>query len=75
MKRFAALALLLLTLQAAAQNPKAQGCIDRLCTMGPLKNASWGVLAMDGNGKVLGEAYIGSRNYDAWASIIEGYLK
>lgn len=53
MKRFAALVLLLLTLQAAAQNPKAQGCIDRLCTMGPLKNASWGVLAMDGNGKVL----------------------
>ena len=30
---------------------------------------------LDGNGKVLGEAYIGSRNYDAWASIIEGYLK
>ena len=32
-------------------------------------------LFVDGNGKVLGEAYIGSRNYDAWASIIEGYLK
>ena len=32
-------------------------------------------LFLDGNGKVLGEAYIGSRNYDAWASIIEGYLK
>ena len=30
---------------------------------------------LDGNGKVLGEAYIGSRNYDAWTSIIEGYLK
>lgn len=30
---------------------------------------------LDGNGKVLGEAYIGSRNYDAWAEILEELLK
>ena len=30
---------------------------------------------VDGNGKVLGEAFVGSRNYAAWASIIEGYLQ
>ena len=30
---------------------------------------------LDGNGKVLGEAYIGSRNYNSWAAIIEELLK
>ncbi len=30
---------------------------------------------VDGSGKVLGEAYIGSRDYNGWASIIDGYLK
>ncbi|MBO4677272.1 MAG: redoxin family protein [Oscillospiraceae bacterium] len=30
---------------------------------------------LDGNGKVLGEAYIGSRNYASWTAIIEELLK
>lgn len=30
---------------------------------------------VDGNGKVLGEAYIGSKSYSEWVSIIDGYLK
>ncbi len=29
---------------------------------------------VDQNGKILDEAYVGSRSYDAWARIIEGYL-
>ena len=31
-------------------------------------------LFVDENGKVLGEAYVGSRSYADWARIIEGYL-
>lgn len=30
---------------------------------------------VDGAGKVLGEAYIGSKSYDDWAAVIDGYLK
>ena len=30
---------------------------------------------IDGNGKVKKEVYVGSRNYSAWAEIIDGYLK
>ena len=30
---------------------------------------------VDENGKVKDEVYVGSRNYNAWAEIIEGYLK
>ncbi len=29
---------------------------------------------VDGKGKILGEAYVGSRSYADWAKIIEGYL-
>ena len=55
MKRIAALLLLLCTLSATAQNQKAQAYADNLCqpSRGDIGTAVWGILAKDGNGKVL----------------------
>jgi hypothetical protein len=32
-------------------------------------------ILVDSQGKVLGEALVGSRSYDDWASIVEEYLQ